>query len=350
MADKSVAKSATIIDILVYFDEPQLLLLESDRDNKMLAVAIPAREGLGEYPFFACEVRSKPFEKYMSGKADLHHVFANCIRDNYYTFDLSTVDDGKIRLTVATHDQKSNADFWPEVGFFSRSHTSDYGLDPAAGNGEKEYKIDGKWGPTDFSHFYAKVADLYAIFAVFSDAWKTMKAGAQDAVADIVRKKMWRGGGSYLGFYDQLMDQLYSIKYAALDVKRIQYASPGHLVLRGDPDALADIGDVVQVMREKKAELDKTYNAIYSTLRQERLLGKEPAAKFSSDQSRKRVRLQTDELLELLGLEFGDILYEVSGKKTLVYAKMALSIYRRANEVYAFHDEGRVQDVRVSRH
>lgn len=139
MADKNVAKTATLIDTLVYFDEPQLLLLQSDRANKMLAVAIPALEGLGDFPFFACEVRDKPFQKYLSGKADLHHVFSNCIRDKYYLFDLSAVVEDRVNLTPATQEQQTNTDFWPEVGFFSRSHTSNYGLDPAVGDGEKAW-------------------------------------------------------------------------------------------------------------------------------------------------------------------------------------------------------------------
>jgi hypothetical protein len=48
-------------------------------------------------------------------------------------------------------------------------------------------------------------------------------------------------------------------------------------------------------------------------------------------------------LAEGLQVELVDEIYEACEQNTLVFAKVILSIYQRANELFKFHAEGRVQ-------
>lgn len=135
MTPRNLPQRAVIIETLLYYEEPQLLLLETDRRNRMLAVAVH-RKG-SDLAFFGCEVKDKAYAKYMDGRADLHYAFSNCLRDKYYFFDLATASDRTVELVPATAEEVSDPHFWPEIGIFSRTHTSSFGKDLAVGNGEE---------------------------------------------------------------------------------------------------------------------------------------------------------------------------------------------------------------------
>jgi hypothetical protein len=55
------------------------------------------------------------------------------------------------------------------------------------------------------------------------------------------------------------------------------------------------------------------------------------------------IRKKTREFAEQMQLERVDELYDARDRNALVFAKVVLSIFRRADELYKFHAEGRVQ-------
>jgi hypothetical protein len=55
------------------------------------------------------------------------------------------------------------------------------------------------------------------------------------------------------------------------------------------------------------------------------------------------VRDETKKFAHAMKLERIDDIYEACDRNALVFAKVVLSIFRRANELYTFHAEGRVQ-------
>ena len=99
-------------------------------------------------------------------------------------------------------------------------------------------------------------------------------------------------------------------------------------------------------MEDKKAALDTEYRNIRGTLSHEGLLRERPSRRFSSPAVQTQVKRRTDAFASMLGIDYADTLYEACERNTLVYAKVMLSLYRRANEVYHFHEEGRVQPVK----
>src|SRR5215468_4611178 len=136
------AKTAEIIEDLVDYDGIQLLLLKTDRKHYMLAMAIQ-RDRMDD-PFFGCEITDKIYDSYFDEKADLHFAFRQAIGKKYYFFDLSKKVDNYVQLEMATNDDTENSFYWPQVGFFSRSHTTPFNR-PSFEGETKTFIIDGRW-------------------------------------------------------------------------------------------------------------------------------------------------------------------------------------------------------------
>jgi hypothetical protein len=336
------AKEAKMVQDLVEYEGPQLLLLSTNRKHYMFAMAITRADM--ESPFFGCEVIDKVCEQYFQEKADLHFVFNRALGKSYYLFDLANLKNDVVELTKAPAADAENPDYWPQIGFFARSHTTAFNR-PKTGGSTRTFKIDGKWGSTDFSLFHNKMADLYALFGVVN----RLDGGQQQSQAELgwvrhaIRERFWQGGGSYGGFYDSLIERNRLVNVAPLDIDRIQYASPGEISLRGNQKALTDVIDVLDVFEEKAAELAGSYRNIYAVLKKEKLLSAKPSTRFSSPAVRRIVQDASMGLAQNLQVDLVNEIYEACERNTLVFSKVILSIYRRANELYKFQAEGRIQ-------
>jgi hypothetical protein len=334
------ARSATLVEILVFYDEPQLVLLQSSRNFKMLAVAIKHAEM--KRPFFGCEISDKYLQKYFDNKADLNYAFDHAIGKAFYFFDLDDGEGDQVSLVRVTADEANTMAYWPKPGFFARSHTSSYNLRTLENSTVQVFPIDGSWSANDFSHLHGKMADLYAFFGAFNrldDA--TVEGQEFDYLRRSIRERFWRGGGSYVGFYDDLLGHVTSI--APLEVERIQYASPGQVAFRGDQHALGDILEIVRVFDGEFDALSERYKLLYGILKGEHLLSARRDAEFSSAALTTFVQAKTFELAEAMALERVDRLFAACDNNPLVFCKVALSIYRRANELHVFRAEGRLQ-------
>ncbi|KQT05874.1 MULTISPECIES: hypothetical protein [unclassified Bradyrhizobium] len=336
------AKTAKVVEDLVDYEGPQLLLLKTNRKFHMLAVAIQ-REGF-ESAFFGCEVTEKVFETYFDEIADLNFVFQRAYGKNYYFFDLSSADNGEVALQKASVDDSQKPEYWPQVGFFARSHTSPLHRSKRAGS-TKTFKIDGRWGADDFSHFHGKMDDLYSLFGVIErlDPSYTNSAEENHFIRQAIKDRFWQGGGSYGGFYGSLTERSKHTNFAPLEVARIAYASPGEISLRGNKKALTDIANTIQTFDEHWEMLRGAYLNIYGVLRKEKLLSARPTKSFSSVAVRNIIRKNSSDLAIKMGIDKVDELYAVCDSNTLVFSKVVLSIFRRANELYLYYAEGRVQ-------
>ena len=174
----------------------------------MLAVACE-KPGM-DYAFFACEIGTKTLRNYIDGVIDLNYSFkVKETGKKYYFFDLDKYKNNTVWLTKASSADANSEKYYPESGFFSRSHTSELVLSEAQTAFEHTYAIDGTWAAVDFSRFYGKLADLYAILTVSISAItgltqdKTIKT-IQETIAGYA----FRGGGSYVGLNDEDEDQV----------------------------------------------------------------------------------------------------------------------------------------------
>jgi hypothetical protein len=245
-AMKGQERDAELLQTLVFYMEPQLLLLRSANARNVFAVAVPHENMC--HPFFTAEVRENVFNRYMDGKADLNFVLRNAAFDKYYLFDLGEAENGNVRMRPIAKSYAEENELFPEPGIFSRSHTHIFKVRQTEGLAVHRFGIDGNWQANDFSHFNAKIANLYGLFSVLRRL-DADSAGSEfqerSYMKRLVRDRFWRGGGSYLGFYDDLYDHIRNLN--SLEVESIIYQSPGQIVFRGDALAFAEIDQIIEV-------------------------------------------------------------------------------------------------------
>lgn len=333
------ARTAYLKKTLVFYDGPQVALMQSDRGFPMIAVAV-GEPSFESYPMFITEVTDTNLRRYLREKVDLRFLFKEGAK-RHYIANWAELDE-KHWLKIARADDVNEESYFPRHGFWARHHTADVGDEAFAADRLASFAIDGSWEASDFSQFYGKVADLYAYLAITS----TKKDGAKSALAidpvkDIIRRSSWRGGGSYVGFYDAVFSRVDTV--SPLGVNCIAYASPGMIELKGSSEPLSDVSKVVDNFGADDGGLLKAaYDEVYGTLGKEKLRTASPDHSFSSEQVRHEVLDSCYVINSGLGVDDPEELLALCDYNALVFAKITLSFYRRAKDLYAFHAEGRV--------
>ena len=141
MIGQQPTRHATLIQPLVIYIEPQLLLLRSEKERLVLALAVP--HGELEHAFFSAEIREGVASRYFDGKADLNYAMRNAAYDKYYMFDLSEFRDTNVEMKTFPRETAEREGYFPDPGAFARSHTVPYNVRRFEGIGIKRYTIDG---------------------------------------------------------------------------------------------------------------------------------------------------------------------------------------------------------------
>jgi hypothetical protein len=338
MKNSRYLQKAKFVQTLVFYDGPQLILLSAANGHHLLAAAVE-KEGY-QYPFFACEIRDRLFQKYLDGKVDLHYVFRSSDVSKHYFFDYFKINNSEVSLKRASIDDIKNESYYPSPGFFSRDHTHSVDRQVLVSADKQIFNIDGSWEAQDFSRFYAKISDLYSFIAVTADLGKSANKFDTKRISTFVNRYFWRGGGSYVGFYNDISSEVQS-QYP-LRVSRIQYASPGQIELIGNSDNFQKLGNVISIFDVNKDSIKESYRKIYAILRKEKLLGEYAESKFSSDAIETQTQKECFSLAEKIGLDNYRQLFDISDNNTLLFCKIVLSFYRRAKDFHQFHEEGRM--------
>lgn len=339
------ARSAEVVEELVDYDGPQLLLLNSSRHKFMLAIAVRAN-GM-DYPFFGCEVTDSIIDRYFDNEVDLLYVFRKAMAGKYYAFDYEKCSlSGQVPLKPAGElaDDPLN---WPNIGFFARSHTSNFKRHSKQGV-SRLFSIDGKWEASDFSRFHGKMSDIYELFGVIENVGARNAAADREFLREAIVDRFWQGGGSYVGFYGSMGARNARYHRMPLGVDKIAYASPGQIVLRGNEKILNQIGSVVSAFQLNEKYLIDTYRKIYIYLKKDGLLSAGPDKGFSLDSAKEDVLKLSIDLSDIIAIGKGKEILSLCNDNVVVFAKIVLSIFRRAREIFAFYSEGRVQSTEFS--
>lgn len=112
---------ARLVDVLVLYDGPQLVLLENDHDETLIAHAIE-KQGY-KYPIFAAQIKPRFLERYLAGKVDLRFLFINTPQSRLYFGDLESLDDSSSITLRKAKEKDLVEDIYPEAGIFSTVHT-----------------------------------------------------------------------------------------------------------------------------------------------------------------------------------------------------------------------------------
>ncbi len=322
---------------LVFYDGPQLVLLKSARGLSVIAAAIE-RHDMAQ-PFFACEIVERDFNKYMAGKADLHYLFRSAVADVFYFFDLAKGGDNWIEMVRAEPYQISDA-YFPDVGFFARSHTELMEGMQATPAASHVFKIDGNWEASDFSRFYNKIEDIYSFVSAMAQITKGAADKTREAVVSSITSHLWHGGGSYVAFYDDLFESVRA--QFPLRIGQISYGSPGQIAVRGNAEALSDVDTIIYVFDEHGLELRSRYQYLNGTLAREKLKRNRPVYTPLTHELLGRLQQDAATLATRMRLD-PDELFTLCRQDAVVFCKIVFSFYRRANELHMFYKEGRMQ-------
>jgi len=333
------AKRLYLKQVLFFYDGPQVVLMQSDRGFPAVGVAI---EGDGNWFMHFSEVSDEALRRYMSEKAQLSWLFNEASKRRYLGAWGEVDEQGWLR--VKSVDDIRDESWFPQPGFWARNHTTPFGSMSAASDKVASFAIDGSWDASDFSKFYGKMADLYALLAITSErAASHLTVETRRVAKDAIVSAAWRGGGSYVSFYDRIFSSVFAL--SPLRVRRIAYASPGHIDLKGSEEPLRDIARVVDSFGLETSALKAAVADVNKILTDGNLRSADATTQFPSDVIRDRVYQLCREINTNLGVDDPQILYNLCDDNVLVYAKITLSFYRRAKDLYAFHTEGRVDPV-----
>ncbi|MGD1934772.1 MAG: hypothetical protein ACFB0Z_09770 [Candidatus Phaeomarinobacter sp.] len=331
---KQRMRKATLQDVLVYLDEPQLVTLKSLK-QKVVALAVDA-EGM-ENAYFATTVTPKDWDRYLRGAVDLRYLFEYAKGRRPYIFDWVS---GSEHIYLDPFTDEVPEDFLPAPRFFSRDHTEPDGVSESSLS-EQSFGIDGEWELRDFSKFYSQYEDVYSLnwaVSVFDD--QSTPAPRRRQIVDSFVKHPWRGGFSYVHFYEQLSN----LQQAAdrISVDRIQYNSPGVVVINGDEGVLHDANLAISRFEENFDEIKNSYAELHKYLSEAKLLKAEIPHYENKGAVADYIAGRTANLASLLGLTTLSTIRSLCGKNELLTAKVVLSYHRRVKNAFFFFAEGRI--------
>jgi hypothetical protein len=151
-----------------------------------------------------------------------------------------------------------------------------------------------------------------------------------------------RGGSSYVNLFNGLL----SVQQLGerISVGKLQYASKGEINVRGRQDIFGELAISVGEFTSKYDELKDKYDELYDYLSQNKLLRARRDRLEKNDPISRHIYRISQKFAEMLRLEDANLIYELTGKNPLLYAKVLLSYYRRLERFFMFFAEGRIPE------
>jgi len=341
-------RRASINNILIWLEGPQLVTISGSRNSSWIGVAVEEIEGM-EYPFFCVRLSKKSLKRYFDGKVDLWSLFCFPFQSSsdareYMAFDYAKIDSvGEFLLNPISPKE----DYFPGKGIFFEDNTESIdfekeGIDVSNDN-DDEYKvnIDGSWALSEFSYFSNKVASVYS----FLHCIRTLESSDKDErsktisrLRDTFVNHPWNGGFSYVHFYNDLSSCVPAND--ALEVKEIKYASPGHISLCGHKTTFDDLDDAIKSMTDDFYLARKSYSSLGAFLRANKLVDNKEDLK-GSIQVQDIIEKYVREMCERMSLNGLEDIYESCNGNWITTAKIVMSFYRRIKDLTDFYRDGR---------
>ena len=288
--------------------------------------------------YFVVMVSKETTLDYFLGRSDLHYVYVYAPNATYYEADAASIFEKEIELRPFSG--QVNDDWIPSKGFFARDHNRQYEFikQPPCIH---EIAIDGQWKMGEFQEFYSRYSDIY----VFQEAVRTVKNLAIDSVPvnylSAFRGKPFRGGSSYVSFFNDLKDALPFHERPQLAA--VKWASPGEISVKGTKELFDAVeGQVISFQRD----YDKSKDA------HDRLREFMQVKGWLEITSESYPTPSADETTEISGMIKSLAAYlHVPGGRSFVHilegnqiveAKIFLAVFRRLETILRYVREGRV--------
>jgi len=205
--------------------------------------------------------------------------------------------------------------------------------------GQIEIQLDKNWELRDFSVYTKEYVQIYSFFYVLQRVVEN-----QDTQLDYSGFQ-WRGGYSVVNFFKSA----YSLtpEEDRLQIRRIQYASPGFIELSGMVDVAVDIASLVGALCGSVLVVNRTYDAVVRGYIH-RKLARIEVQTAESKLSREDILFIRNSVKDLasgfnLRPEQVDALSKITDGNELIQLKMLLALYRRAEPLQKQQSSGKAQ-------
>ena len=330
-------KKAEVVQILLWYDRPEIVLLKTGELSYVLAVSSAVADN-DENAYIGASMTAKFLSEYQAGKFDLRYALARSRLFWTFSFD---GNEKSVNLQRVNRTSRMLTESMPDAGFFSREHHKITAVERFVPDAEEKFNIDGSWELGEFSRFYGQVEDIYYMFndvRRFGDP--DTSADTKEAISEALNRP-WKGGGSYLAYYKSVAND--NAPTAKLQVSGIQYNSPGYVAIKAKQKPFDDMIALLQSYADHKPFVRKAYNDLYQFMLANKFLSRENLRVFVSKESRSAVvRLAVKLDGYMPGISF-DTFVNMSKGDDLVAAKVLLSVFRRMDRLYKFFEEGRVR-------
>lgn len=277
--------------------------------------------------------------EYQDGKFDLRYALAHANLRRYWTFKFKGYEE-KVDLKRVKKSDNVVMDSLPDSGFFSREHHNIKIVHQFVPDTVEQFDIDGSWELGEFSRFYGQIEDIYYMF---NDIRRFNHPSTSEKTKAAISKALdrpWRGGGSYVGYYDKIAND--NAPTAKLKVSGIKYNSPGFVSLRAKKRPFDDIIGLLQAYAHNMSNIKYAHNKLYKFMSNNKLL-KADASNFVGGALRKGVEEHAKKLDQYMpGVSYGTFL-SMANANEVVAAKVLLSVFRRMDRLYQYFASGRVK-------
>ncbi|EJN18691.1 hypothetical protein [Pseudomonas sp. GM80] len=206
--------------------------------------------------------------------------------------------------------------------------------------GQIEIKLDKKWELQDFSVYTKEYVQIYSLFYVL----QSVIDGERDEEFGYSGFQ-WRGGYSVVNFFRSA----YSLtpEEDRLQIRRIQYASPGVIELTGMIGVATDIATIVAAFCGSVLAVNRTYDMVMRGYHQRKLARLEVQA-AESKLAREDV-LFIRNSVKALAADFNlkpeqvKALGQITDGNELIQLKILMALYRRAEPLQKQQSSGKAQ-------
>jgi hypothetical protein len=341
MAASQKNLTAKFMQVLEYMDGPQAVLLERSADSRIVAVAID-KEGT-RHPFFGAAISFDQWERYRRGTLDLRYLFMFPRWKEWFTFNLELNKEKVVNLQRVPKDAYAEEHYIPEAGFFSYDHSEPIKSTEAEQLATQSYQTDGIWDLPDFTEFHHKLTDIY-IFSLSLKKFADPSAGLAQrrAIRESFMGHPLRGGSSYVNLYSELAAaQSLSDR---LSVGRLQYASPGNVDVRGRFDVFSELNTTLGRFEQNYEAIKQLYTNLYGYLQKGKMLKADVDLFDKDDPIAQYIYKECLTFSNALALDDVNLIYDLTERNALKFAKVLLSYFRRLERYFMFFAEGRVKE------
>lgn len=302
-----------------------------------IGTAIPDEDGGTDF-YFVVFVGRKHFIRYFSEQCDLRFLFAFASGRKYYKAKSLVPSTKSGLIEFEEFGDQLSENLFPDPQFFASAHTSNYGSFDLIGD-DQRLLIDGQWDMQDFGLFYQKFADLYS-YKQAVDYVASENSTKVDKVQKVFKSKPFRGGSSYVGFFNELQDLIPRNERPALN--GIEYHSPGYVELRGKSSILESLKQSIEIYLENADEIQKCHDDLRGFMSKNSLLRITGASKSVEVTVLADLADLTKSFLSSLPLDGKDYIDTLTKENPVVRAKIGLALFRRLKATATFFAQGRL--------